>query len=244
MKKAIPILLTLVMVLSLVACGSNTIEGTDAPPSEKTNSITEEPTTTSETVSVLSKDEMLAEAHPLTREEVEKSISNMAYAKSLIGNIYTFRGDIFSVEEEYVTVTFYIEDEQGNYATAANVMTANIYLPTDELVSLETKQSLLFVGQLDDVSTHDDDIPDWGTSKVVDMVFKNAAIAGDRFEESGKLHSKNASYGADAWNIMPPDSNYAYVVHFRDDVSAYLGKTITFSYKKTAEGNVDAYIIK
>lgn len=50
-------------------------------------------------------------------------------------------------------------------------------------------------GRLDDVSTHDESVPDWGTETVVDMIFRSAAITGDRFENTGELFSKNASYG-------------------------------------------------
>lgn len=60
---------------------------------------------------------MLSSARELTRDEIDKSISNIAFAKSLIGNIYTFNGDSVSVEEEYAAITFYINDENGNYGT-------------------------------------------------------------------------------------------------------------------------------
>lgn len=147
---------------------------------------------------------MLNVAIPLTRDDIDKSISNIAFAKSLIGNTYTFGGEVFSVEEDYAVVTFYITDEQGAYATVANVMVANLYLPLEELISLENQQRLTFVGKLEDVSTHEETIPDWGTETVVELVFKNVAIVSDRFEKTGTLHSKNASYGEDAWNIKFP----------------------------------------
>lgn len=187
---------------------------------------------------------MLALASPMKRDDISKSIENIAFEKSLVGNYYTFGGQIFSVAEDHAVVTFYIEDEQGTYGTTANVLVGNLYLPLDELISLEAKQRFLFVGKLDDVSTHDESIPDWGTQKVIDMQFHSCAIVGDRFERTGTLHSQNASYGPDAWNILPPGSSFSYVVHFRDDVSSYLGKTITFSYKHTSEGNIDAYIVE
>lgn len=235
MKKAFSLLLALVLCLSLYACGG----GTDAP--EATEAPTE--TTAPEEVKI-SKDEMLNVSAPLTRDEIDKSISNVAFATSLIGNTYTFCGDVFSVTEDYAVVTFYITDEQGAYGTAANMMVANLYLPLEELISLENQQRLSFVGQLDDVSTHDETIPDWGTQTVIDMVFKNVAVVSDRFEKTGTLHSINASYGEDAWNIKFPNNDYLGVVHFRDDVSVYQGKEITYSYKVTSDGCVDAYIVE
>ena len=235
MKKAISLLLVLAMCLSLCACGG----GNDTP---ETTEAPTKPTVPEEVK--MTKDEMLNVAVPLTREEIDKSISNVAFAKSLIGNTYTFGGEVFSVAEDHAVITFYITDEQGAYGTAANVMVANLYLPLEELISLENQQRLSFVGQLNDVTTHDETIPDWGTQTVVNLVFKSVAIVSDRFEATGKLHSQNASYGEDAWNIKFPNSDYLSVVHFRDDVSAYKGQEITYSYKITSDGCVDAYIVE
>ena len=86
MKKAISLLLALVLCLSLCACGG----GNDAP--ETTEAPTE--TTVPEEVK-MTKDEMLNVAVPLTREEIDKSISNVAFAKSLIGNTYTLVAKFF-----------------------------------------------------------------------------------------------------------------------------------------------------
>ena len=76
------------------------------------------------------------------------------------------------------------------------------------------------------------------------MVFKSVAIVSDRFERTGTLDSQNTSYGENAWNIKFPGNSYLAVVHFRDDVSPYIGQEITYSYKKTSEGAVDAYIVE
>lgn len=232
MKKALALLLALVMVLSLAACGG----GNDSPKSPTETTAPED--------AKMSKDEMLSAATPLTRDDLDKSINNIAFAKTLIGNTYTFGGEVYSVAEDYAVVTPYIIDEKGAYGTGANVMVANLYLPLDELVSLENQQRLNFVGQLEDVSTHEEAFPGMGTTTVVEMVFKNIAIVSDRFENTGTLHSRNASYGEDAWNIKFPDSDYLGVVHFRDDVSAYKGKEITYSYKITSDGCVDAYVVE
>lgn len=250
MKKVIALMLAAAMCVCLVACGEKTATAEAENPEVSVVTESESPEITDaveaevpETV-VLTKDEMLSSAQALTREEIDKSLGNVAFAKSLIGNTYTFGGDVFSVAEDHAVVTFYITDEQGAYGTGANMMVANLYLPLEELISLETEQRLSFVGVLEDVSTHDESIPDWGTQSVIDMVFKNVAVVSDRFEETGKLHSKNASYGEDAWNIKFPNNDYLSVVHFRDDVSAYQGKEITYSYKVTGDGCIDAYIVE
>ena len=235
MKKIISLLLVLVLCLSLCACGSGNSDTPDTPETTETTALEEVK---------MSKDEMLDVATPLTKEEIDKSISNVAFAKSLIGNTYTFGGEVFSIAEDYAVITFYITDKQGAYGTAANVMVANLYLPLEELIALENQQRLSFVGQLDDVNTHDETIPDWGTQTVVDLVFKSVAVVSDRFEATGKLHSQNVSYGENAWNIKFSNSDYLSVVHFRDDVRAYKGQEITYSYKITSDGCVDAYIVE
>ena len=174
MKKALALLLALVMVLSLAACGG----GNDTP-----EASTE--TTTPEDVK-MSKDEMLSVAIPLTRDDLEKSISNIAFAKTLIGNTYTFGGEVYSVAEDHAVVTFYVTDEKGAYYTGADMMVADLYLPLDELVSLENQQRLNLVGQLEDVGTHEETMLYMGTVTVTDMVFKNIAIVSDSFESTGK----------------------------------------------------------
>lgn len=233
MKKWIALLLTAVMCLSLVACG-----GKDSLTPAEDDSASAEPEKT-ETEVTLTREEMLSSSKPLTREQIDKSIENIAFAKSLIGNVYTFGGTIESIEEDHAVIAFYIEDENGNYATVAN-----LYLPLDELISLEVEQRLSFVGKLEDVTSREENIPDWGTETIVEMIFKSAAVVSDRFEETGTLHSQNASYGENAWNIKFPNNDYLSVVHFRDDVSSYKGTEITYSYKITSEGCVDAYIVE
>lgn len=192
----------------------------------------------------MTKEELVCASQPLTREEIDKSIANIAFAKSLIGNVYTFGGTVESIAEDHAVITFYIEDEKGNYATSEFVMVANLYLLSDELISLEAGQRIQFVGALNDVGSHEESIPDWGTETVVDMVFETAAVVSDRFEKTGTLHSQNTGYGEDAWNIKYPDNDYLSVVHFRDDVGSYKGQEITYSYKITDEGCVDAYIVE
>lgn len=83
MKKIISlIIITSLCVMSLVGCGN-----------KKESNSQQEENNNSETAT-LTKDEMLNSAQALTREEINKSIENVAFAKSLIGNVYTFGGTI------------------------------------------------------------------------------------------------------------------------------------------------------
>lgn len=243
MKKIIALLLVAVMCFSLAACGGDKETNNNSEPQTNNSGSQQEENNNSETAT-LTKDEMLNSAQALTREEIDKSIENVAFAKSLIGNVYTFGGTIESIEEDHAVTTFYIVDENGNYATSEFVMVANLYLSTDELINLEAEQRLSFVGKLEDVTSREETIPDWGTETIVEMVFKSVAVVSDRFEETGTLHSQNASYGENAWNIKFPNNDYLSVVHFRDDVSSYKGTEITYSYKITGDGCVDAYIVE
>lgn len=243
MKKWIALFLAFILCFSLVACAEKSAatepEEPAATEAEETATEAENPESAG-----LTKEEMLSSAQPLTREEIDKSITNVAFAKSLVGNVYTFGGEIWNVQEDHAVITFYIQDDGGNYATVANVMVANLYLPLEDLITLEHQQRFSFVGRLDDVTTHEETIPDWGTETVVDLVFKSAAIVSDRFEKTGVLHSPNTSYGNNSWNIKFPDSDYLGLVYFAEDVTSFKGEEITYSYKVTGEGCVDAYIVE
>lgn len=246
MKKALSLFLALVLCLSLCACGggNDTPKATEAPTETPTEAPTEAPTeTTAPEVKVMTKEEMLNLANPLKREEVNKACNNMAFAKSLIGNVYTFNGIVYSVEEDYAVITFSIRDDEGIHRTGSNVMVANMHLSLEELLAIENYQELTLIGRLDDVSTVEKD-GYYGTDKVVEMVFESAGIISDRFEKTGTLDSKNTSYGNNSWNIKFPNSNFLGLVSFVDDVSSYKGQEITYSYKSINDKCVDAYIVE
>ena len=189
-------------------------------------------------------EEMLLAASPMTTEEIEKSRDNLAYAKSLIGNTYTFVGSILSVDEDHAVILIGVMKDRYPYKVYGRGIVANLYLPTDVLVPLEAEQMFSFVGKLDDAHTIEEAFPGGGTTQVLEMEFKSAAIVSDRFERTGTLHSRNEDYGVNAWNVQFPGSIYMGVVHFRDDVSDYQGEEITYSYMLTSEGAVDAYILE
>ncbi len=230
MKKAIAILLTVFVCLSLCACNTG-------------NST--EPTTESATTQAapLTKDEMLAMASPLTREQVDKSIGNAAYANSLTDKVYTFGGVIGYVEADHAVATFYITDEEGSYATALNVLVAKLYLPQEELINLENSQRFTFVGKLDEVGSSEIE-GYYGMETVMEFTFNDIAIVSDRFENTGVLDSMNHNYGDNSWNIKFPGNDYLGLVFFAEDVSEYKGQEITYSYKSVNGKAVDAYIVK
>ena len=250
MKKMIVFLLSAAMCFSFAACGGDNIIDDTPQITERTSQQTESDLTVQiesdslliesidTEIPTLSKDEMLGSSTPLTRENLNKSYGNIPFAKSLIGNTYTFEGEIYSVVEDHAVITFYIRDDEGTYSIHPSLMVGNLYFPLEDLISFEKGQHLSLVGVLDGVETVDRD-----SRTVVEMVFQNAAVVSDRFENTGILRSPNASFGKNAWNIKFPHSDYLGVVYFREDVSAFEGKEITYSYKITDDGCIDAYIV-
>lgn len=223
MKRWITLLLALVMCLSLCACG-----GGEEKASEKTKAT---------------KEELLAEAAPLTKADAEKAIDNVAFAESLEGKTYTFDGVVESVASDHAVVSLQITDEEGTLAISSYMMVAHVFLPKEDLTAMEAKQGFSFVGTLEKATTEEQDEAEYGTDTQVVLTFDSAAIVSDRFEDSGKLHSQNKSYGDDAWNIQYPGKSVLSVVHFSEDVSDYVGQEITFSYKIVDGSRVDAKIV-
>lgn len=230
MKKVLALMLALIMAVSLASCGGG-----------KNN------TSATEVKTKATKEELLKKATPIKEKELDKAIGNMPYAKSLKGKIYTFDGYVKSIEDKYAVITFTIEYEDEGWNTSEETLVGNIYLPTEDLINnIEIDQKLSFVGEISKVKTHktSDSI---GEHSVVDLVFENAFIVSDRFEDTGKLFSRNTEFGKNAWNVEMPDSDYMMLVKFREDVGDYYHKKITFSYKyidDEDEGAYDAYIVK
>ena len=122
MKKAISLLLALVLCLSLCACGGgNDAPDTDAPAEE----------------TAMTKEEMLAQASVWDASAFEEAMaSNPLNAKEeFIGKIYTHTLSVQSITEEYFAA--------GSY---------KLYAPIDELKKLATDQSISIVGIVTDTT--------------------------------------------------------------------------------------------
>lgn len=246
MRKWSVLLAILISATLFCACGAQSRQPAKADDAvmNQESELPEEDELSDEEQPLLTKEEMLLAASPMTTEEIEKSRDNLAYAKSLIGNTYTFVGSILSVDEDHAVILIGVMKDRYPYKVYGRGIVANLYLPTDVLVPLEAEQMFSFVGKLDDAHTIEEAFPGGGTTQVLEMEFKSAAIVSDRFERTGTLHSRNEDYGVNAWNVQFPGSIYMGVVHFRDDVSDYQGEEITYSYMLTSEGAVDAYILE
>lgn len=246
MRKWSILLAILISATLFCACGTQSRQPAKADDAvmNQESELPEEDELSDEEQPLPTKEEMLLAASPMTTEEIEKSRDNLAYAKSLIGNTYTFVGSILSVDEDHAVILIGVMKDRYPYKVYGRGIVANLYLPTDVLVPLEAEQMFSFVGKLDDAHTIEEAFPGGGTTQVLEMEFKSAAIVSNRFERTGTLHSRNEDYGVNAWNVEFPGSVYMEVVHFTGDVSSYQGEEITYSCKLTSEGDVDAYILE
>ena len=107
MKKWIVLLIVAIMAFSLVACGENKESQTneDGSLSVEVDNLES---------AALTKDELLSNSQALTREEIDKSLENIAFAKSLVGNVYTFEFTGLTTTElrTAVAVTVYGADDR------------------------------------------------------------------------------------------------------------------------------------
>lgn len=239
MKKPLLIVLSLAMLLTLCACAGG----------EQNAEVPNASTAPEETVmpedTALTKEELIEQAISFTREDLDKAMSNKAFASSFIGNTYAFQAEVYNIEQEYAVLAFRIEDEEGVITWGGDSLCANAYLPLDELVSLELGQRLNVVGSVSEIvdtsMTAFGEV--WEGSAIV---FDNAFITQDYYETVGQLHSKNNSYEG-AWNIRIGDSSYLKLIYFADevDLSKYdISKEITFKSKIVDGKYIDATIIE
>lgn len=195
MKKAISLLLVLVMCLSLCACGggNNTSDTTDTKAPEET---------------VPTKEELLAQALAVDYTTINNdSFENLAKAKSLYCNAaLKLDGTIYEIKEDHVRI--------GNGLTWG----VSVYLPTEDLIALEKWQRIVVVGK-----TTDEIIEEANHTGTLSLYQMPAAyLVDDYFEYQVTLKGKNGSYEG-AWNILLGDSDYANLVYFADgvDLSAF-----------------------
>ena len=139
MKKAISLLLALVMCLSLCACGggNDTPETTEAPIAE----------------AKIPKEDLLSAAVPMTQDIVTQILADKNYAKTLISNTYTFIGCVRAEEENYVGVEIRVPTADGtlmgyDYHSALSFY---VYLPAEELEGIGYDDDIAIVGKITDV---------------------------------------------------------------------------------------------
>ena len=222
MKKALSLILALVLCLSLCACGG----GNDTP--ETTEAPTE--TTTSENT-MLSKEELDALAVPFTEDDIRNTVNNYALASSFIGNVYSFDGIVRFVSNDYVSLEVYIDDSLENMS----LQNATVYLAPEVLAELQYGQRVRVIGKISSLSNG--------------IESQNAYID-PYYEIEGTLNGYNASMGG--WNFFVEGSSYSKTVYFADgvDLSQYdesytaTGNEVTISTKIIDGKYTDAIIVE
>ncbi len=134
MKKALALLLALIMCLSLAACGG----GNDTP----TQDTTETPTTTeAPTESVMTKEEMIAVAQDIGEDFDKDFEANPVSAEDkYLGNVYYVTGRVNNIESDHIGVGAF-----------------TVYLPKEDIINLTKGQIITIVGQLDSVEDKADE---------------------------------------------------------------------------------------
>ena len=209
MKKALSLLLALVLCLSLCACG-----GAD----EKNNTNKNPETTT------MSKEDMLAAAEVVTPSQITQDTkSNIAKAKQLYcGKILEITGVVAAVKENYVEI--------GVDTSVAGAV-IDVYLPAEELLLLESRQKVTIVGKTNDVTSETTSSGPMGMEWVkTHFTMPEAYLVNDTFEVSGKLFGKNQSY-APAYNF-DDGTSVTKLLYFADGVdTSVIGSGATFTVK-------------
>lgn len=178
MKKIISLILVLVLCLSLCACGGSETAQTSETPDETTT-----PSETTETL--LTKDEMLADAVEIDDYEAEFADNKLRAEEKYVGNIYLVTGVVTGIESEYIEIDCLISTGFG---------TISVPLPKEDLMMLTTGQRVKIVGQFDSFTEEEVDLGYGYTDTTYNGVMTNGYLVSDTFEMSGLLRMYYVSF--------------------------------------------------
>ena len=211
MKRLSAIILSVVMALSVCACGGG------AKPAE-TTAAAEETTAAGETKEAvsekLSKEELLNTVGDVITTMgtiAGDTVDNKAKAKlTYCDKIFLVRGFVVDIETDYIVLAD---------SAYLGIPQLKVYLPLEEIVELENREEIDVIGHITNDIESESTSDTFGgnfTSDIYTMDY--AYFVNDRFEISGKLFGMNQSY-APAFNFMvPATSNTARLLYFADDV--------------------------
>lgn len=220
MKKALSLILALVLCLSLYACG----DGIENATPESTNPESTNSETTAPEATAMSKEDMLAIAEVVSPVQIKKDTnSNIAKAKQLYcGKVLEVTGVVAAIKENYVEI--------GVDTSVAGAV-IDVYLPTEELLLLKSRQKITIVGKTNDVTNETTSSGPMGMEWVkTHYTMPEAYLVNDTFEVTGKLFGANQSY-APAYNF-DVGTSVTKLLYFADgvDLSAIKSST-TFTVK-------------
>ncbi len=216
MKKLLSLVLAALMLLSFAACSGNSGKGgqTANATKEPTEASSAEPTKEPK----MSKEEMLEIAVEAKDYEINNAIhDNVAKAQySYCGKVLLITGDIYKIEADHICL---------NDA----YVSIDVYLPIEDIVKLENRQSIVIVGETDD-SFIDGKVTVAGTEFSSQLlVVRNAYLVSEYFELTGKLISAGG-YGLvmESGSVIYPDFSQI----DSSVLESLVGETVTFNAKR------------
>lgn len=215
MKKWVCLLLACTMSLALIACGSNT--------------------SASENEAVLTKEELLGEAKDADANDINnEAFDNLVKVKSNYCNqTLRLKGQIKQFGDNYV--------ELVGYYGATYVI--DVYLPVEEMLELESGQSIVVVGQTTDEIKEETTNVGGYSFDYKHFQMPLAYLVEDRVEVEGVLKGANTSY-VPAFNIEIGSSNVLKLIYFNENVdisSLEWNQKIKFSAKAISKNDSWCY---
>ena len=240
MKKLLALILAAALALSLVACGGDSgARDTNTPSGgngEETSTDTPSGGGEDSTPS-MTKEEMLQIAEEVSWVDIQNaSIENIARAKQQYCNtVMQLDGKIWSIEEDHVVIG----------GSGANYL-VDVYLPLDEIITLENQQVITVVGKTTD------EIIDT-TENVAEYSFDfsyyqmpNAYLVKDTVEWNCKTRGPSMNDDYD-WIVEFEGSNILHHVYFSDSIDITtlgLAMELKLSGKQIDDNLYDAIIIE
>lgn len=225
MKKISAIILSAIMALSVCACGGG------AKPAE---------TTVEETVieeTAVSIEEMLKEAKEVDAIDINNdTFDNIVNAKQKYCNtVLKIKGVVRSIAEDHIEV--------GGQSTDHLI---DVYLSTDEIASLKTRQAISVVGKTSDevIKTTENYGP--YTAEIYHYQMPQAYLAQDRYEIKGVIQTAGIKIYSSKGKLLDGIKS----VHWAEgvDKSKYEWKDVVISAKIIYENDqpvyYDAYIVE
>ena len=195
-------MLAAALALFLVACGDDSGAGdtntpstgngdttsTDTPSDGGEDNETEEP--------AMTKEEMLQVAEDVSWVDIQNaSVENIVKAKQQYCNkVMQLNGKIWSIEQDHIV----IGGDAANYLV-------DVYLPLDEIITLENQQVITVIGKT--------------TDEIIDTTYQmqNAYLVKDTVEWNCKTRGPSMNDDYD-WIVEFENSNILHHVYFSDSV--------------------------
>lgn len=200
MKRTIAILLALILLLSLAACGGDS-------PSEEAETLLSEETE-------LSMDELLAKAQPLSILELNEEIrDNKARALSTYKDgVYTIWGIVSDINTDSVEI-------KAGY----DYKRVRVFLPIEELIEIDTNSVIQVVGTITDIQEETRQLSSYTFDYNI-VILENAHFVKDDYEiknaEISNIVYDRSTYKYQC-SVKDENLEYVYFICSYDQISNY-----------------------